>query len=155
MATKTGKKTGGRQKGTPNKKTQLQQEAINKAVEEHGDPFEVLLLIAHGKWEELGVNLEPWQKNSLDTLELRRASAEKACKYIHPQKRALEVKTGVEHTHNHKIGPGFYEQMIDYQEKTKQIKNINGEVIPNKGEVDVSSEIQETTQENSTHSENG
>lgn len=57
-----------------------------KAEELSIDPFEVLLMFAGGKWQELGYNrpedISPG---------LRAKCASDACKYLYPQLRAVEV----------------------------------------------------------------
>lgn len=61
----------GRRKGTPNKATQT----LEDKCREYGvDPFEVLLQLCSS--EDEGVRL---------------GAAKEACKYIHPQRKALEV----------------------------------------------------------------
>lgn len=72
-------KTGGRQKGTPNKDTsQLAQLAQQLDV----DPFEILLLFASGDFMSLGINEV--------TPDQRLKAATEACTYLHPKRKALE-----------------------------------------------------------------
>lgn len=78
-------KTGGRKKGTPNKKT-LPLLARAKALKV--DPFEILLLFAMGKWKRLGY------KENVLTPENRLKAASEACQYLHPKRKALEVSDG-------------------------------------------------------------
>lgn len=98
MANKDGSKSGGRAKGTPNK------EAINaQAIAEKlgCDPFEVLLLFAMGDWAELGydeaervVSRGKYGDIVEDTIPpaLRARAASEACKYLYPQRKAMELK---------------------------------------------------------------
>jgi hypothetical protein len=96
---KDGKKTGGRQKGTPNK---LKAGPKLLAMELGIDPFEVLLKFAANDWKGLGYS-SPEVIKGYDakgnpllaeriTAEIRRSAAADACKYIHPQLKAVESK---------------------------------------------------------------
>lgn len=86
---------GGRQKGTPNKKVSPLR---GKALELGIDPFEVLLLFAKGDWKALGYPSEfdkkvsqgkEYQERVIDPSD-RVNAAKEACKYIHPQLKAVE-----------------------------------------------------------------
>ncbi len=57
-----------------------------KAEELAIDPFEVLLMFAGGKWQELGYN-----RPEDISAGLRAKCASDACKYLYPQLRAVEV----------------------------------------------------------------
>lgn len=96
MATKDGQKTGGRQKGTPNKDgVPLMQKAQELGI----DPFEVLLRFAAGDWKTLGYDAEKfvagvneygsWEKHTIDPA-VRMKAASEACNYLFPKKKAIE-----------------------------------------------------------------
>ncbi len=90
---------GGRKKGTPNKKGQA---LADKAASMGIDPFEVVLLYAKGDWKSLGYDSSVYVKESADgsttTLgyvispELRAKCAQDACQYLHPKRKAIEIK---------------------------------------------------------------
>lgn len=98
MATESKKpKHRGRAKGTPNKRTQ---HLLDKAEELGVDPFEVVLLFAKGDWRALGYKSEYQEKSAgggatykelTITPELRQKSAADACKYLYPQRKAVDV----------------------------------------------------------------
>ncbi len=81
MATR--QKTGGRQPNTPNKKTI---EAQDKADKLGIDPFELLLYYAKRDHKKLGYK-------SIDEIspELAASSASKACEYLLPKRKSVEV----------------------------------------------------------------
>lgn len=94
MSTKV--KTGGRTKGTPNKKTQ---ELIDKAKELGIDPYEILLFIAGNKWKELGYD-EPTKlvpcgdgTMAVERIEMshRLMAAKEACQYMFAKRKAVEL----------------------------------------------------------------
>lgn len=96
------KKVGGRQKGTPNKRTKLVEET---AARLGVDPFEVLCLFAMGNWEKLGYEAEMFFMEKPDgavkagyviTPEMRLKAAQEACKYLFSQKKAVEHSTSDE-----------------------------------------------------------
>jgi hypothetical protein len=76
--TKGHPKAGGRQKGTPNKRTQ---DLMEKCVQFGVDPFEVLLDIA---------------RNS-DKEENRAMAAKELCQYIYPKRKAIEITGSIDH----------------------------------------------------------
>ncbi len=81
MAGIPGQRIGGRQKGTPNKKTvQLKERAQRLGF----DPFEMLLRVAKGDWQGL-------ELDGPISIELRVRAACEACKYLYPQRKAIEV----------------------------------------------------------------
>lgn len=88
----------GRKAGTPNKKTQ----ELHELAEKLGvSPFEILLLVAKGDWKTLGIPLIEIkkdgfiieQKNPIIDIETRVQAAKEACKYLHPQRKAVELST--------------------------------------------------------------
>jgi len=84
MATKSGKKTGGRVKGTPNKKTQILQDFLDNA---NCKPEQVLADICNGKtFTIMGDALEP-------TIDQRAAAAKELMQYIHAKRKAVEHTT--------------------------------------------------------------
>lgn len=90
---------GGRQKGTPNKKTVEIQERVKKFMEQMGvknfDPLMALAGIAVDKATPLKLKVE---------------ALKEIAQYMHPKRRAVEV-TG--------------EQTINIQEKEKKIKELD------------------------------
>lgn len=74
-------KTGGRKKGTPNKKTLI---ASDKLEELGVDPLEILATIASGKPLEGTADLP--------TLDQRKQAAEKLMPYIYPTLKSIEHK---------------------------------------------------------------
>ncbi len=95
-------KTGGRQKGTPNKGN-INAQAI--ADELGVDPFKILVQFAAGDWEGLGYESEVYIVEKEDSdgnvkgmkltyvipPELRAKCSQEACKYLYPQRKALEL----------------------------------------------------------------
>lgn len=88
----------GRKKGTPNKKSIS---LIEKAEDYGVDPFEILLMYAKGDWQGLGYDDrsetrysksgEPYYVMNITTEHRLRAASE-ACQYLHPKRKALEIK---------------------------------------------------------------
>jgi hypothetical protein len=91
-------RTGGRQKGTPNKKTQ---EANELAQKLGVDPFAILLHFSAGNWKALGYKSqtevrysqagEPYEVLVIQP-DMRISAAKEAVKYIRPQLKAIEHK---------------------------------------------------------------
>lgn len=117
MAARKGhKKSGGRAKGTPNKKVGV---LVEKCEELGCDPFEILLLFAKGDWEGLGY--ESGEKvisvtkegheifGDVISPETRAKCAKEACEYIHPKRKAIEISNDGEN--------GFRVVIEDYQTK--------------------------------------
>lgn len=90
----------GRKKGTLNKSTQTLEEKC-KAL--GCDPFEILVRFAMGDWKGLGYgamyrvigmtrgdNPEPIEELTIEP-GLRQKAAAEAAKYLHPQRKAIEV----------------------------------------------------------------
>ncbi len=106
-------KTGGREKGTVNKKTA---DLLEKCEELGCDPFEVLLHFTKGDWESLGYEKptvtkytkdgSTWEEDVIPP-ELRMNAAKEACKYIYPQRKAVE----------HTSEQGLLIRLEDYLEK--------------------------------------
>lgn len=97
-----GAKFGGRQKGTPNKATAAAQEV---AARLGVDPFEVLLLFAKEDWKALGYEAREKERFNaagsttfefIISPELRQRAAEKACEYLRPKLKAMEVSINPE-----------------------------------------------------------
>jgi len=89
-------KAGGRQKGTPNKKTN---ELFEIADRIGVNPFEVMCMFAAKDWKGLGYSSEYETKVTKDggTLEVERIgpdlrihAAKEAAKYLYPQRKAVE-----------------------------------------------------------------
>ncbi len=65
------------------------------------DPFEVVLLYAKGDWKSLGYEAECYFAEKPDgavkmgyviSPELRAKCAQDACQYLHPKRKAIEIK---------------------------------------------------------------
>lgn len=92
-----GVKTGGRQKGTPNKDTQ----ELKEIAERLGvNPFEVMLLFAKGDWQALGYKNEMYVSSEGDkstsykyTIDpaTRAKMASDACQFMYPKRKSIEV----------------------------------------------------------------
>lgn len=86
----------GRKKGTPNRKT-IEAQAIADRLKV--DPFELLLLYAKRDWKRLGYKSEVTIKYIGDNIveepvispELAASSASKACEYLLPKRKSVEV----------------------------------------------------------------
>lgn len=109
-------KRGGRQKGTPNKKSW---DASAMAEELGINPFKILLHFAAGNWKELGYDKAERPMSSgegiyyVDVIspELRERAAEKASEYLLPKRKALELSNG-------EGGEGIFKVIIeDYSAK--------------------------------------
>lgn len=114
MANTTGKRFGGRAKGTPNKQTQ---DLFEIAERLECNPFEILLLFAKGDFETLG--LKEWTYKTFGEYtteeltispELRQKSAKDACEYLFPKRKAIE--------HTGKDG----EKLFQYEDYLKTLK---------------------------------
>lgn len=91
MAGKGQPKSGGRQKGTPNKSTRELHELAEKL---NVKPFEVLLHYASGNWKALGMAKKV--KTDPDPViddNLRIRAAAEACEYLYPKRKAIEHST--------------------------------------------------------------
>lgn len=87
MASKDGKKTGGRKKGTPNKFTQ----DLHELAQEMGvNPFEVLLNFAKGDYKALRLPETTAFGSPTIPPELRQKAAKDACEYLFPKRKAIE-----------------------------------------------------------------
>lgn len=93
-------KTGGRQKGSLNKRT-LQVEEL--AARFKLDPFEILLMIACADWKALGYENECYFKEGpageikmgyVISPEMRLHAAKEAAKYLYSQKQSVALSTG-------------------------------------------------------------
>lgn len=90
-------KTGGRKKGSINKKSR----ELKEIAEDLGvDPFEVLLHFAKGDYKALGYaetvtkyvqGGESYEEPTISP-ELRQKSAKDACEYLHPKLKSIELK---------------------------------------------------------------
>lgn len=97
-----GQKTGGRIPGTPNRRTF---DASKIAEELGGDPFQILMHFAMNKWKELGYESEKKEilsaKGSICKVDRiseadRINAAKEACKYLYPQRKAIDHTSGGE-----------------------------------------------------------
>lgn len=101
MGAPGGPKTGGRVKGTPNKRT------LATRIDAHGvaetlncNPFEVILYFVQGNWRALGYEAptktlytadgNPYEVDVI-TPEMRLSAAKEATQYLIPKKKALEI----------------------------------------------------------------
>lgn len=96
MAVPKGQRYGGRQAGTPNRKTQELHELMDKVG---CNPFEILILFAKGDYEALGYPkyfFKQIGENVIEELsispELRQKSAKDACEYLFSKRKAIEHK---------------------------------------------------------------
>lgn len=118
----SGTKTGGRQKGTPNKRST---KAMKLAEELGVDPLKVILLFVKGDWEALGLD-EFEMKVTKDgsfpvrtiTADMRLNAARDAAKYIYPQLKALELSVDSDEDDPQQI-TGI---RIDLEERKRAIK---------------------------------
>lgn len=97
MANATGKKFGGRTKGTPNKDTQELQEICKRLK---CSPFEVTILFAMGDWRTLGYTAEKYVSSESEkattykyTIDpsVRAKCASDACQYLYAKRKAVEM----------------------------------------------------------------
>lgn len=88
----------GRPKGAKNRRT-LAVDEIAARFEK--DPLEILLMFAHRDWKALGYKSGQMKKITKDGVavwvdvispELQQVSAKDAAKFIHPQKKAIDVR---------------------------------------------------------------
>lgn len=102
MATKDGQKTGGRQKGVPNKKTQI----IESILEElNCDPIKILAAVANGEPLKARIGVGELSKKApgcedgdddfvegdvIPTLDQRISAAKELCQYVYPKRKAIE-----------------------------------------------------------------
>lgn len=114
MESKRGK---GRPKGSPNKGSLN----VKEIAERLGiDPFECLLKFCAGDWKALGYKKEKYihnvneygsyEKYTIDPA-VRAKCVQEACKYLHPQRKAIEHSTDQEN--------GFKVIVMDYLSKDK------------------------------------
>lgn len=94
-----GKKTGGRAKGTVNKRTQLVEDIAAKF---DIDPFEVLMMVAAGDWEGLGFDAASKISYTSAGIEFeepnikltdRVQAAKEASKYLYSQKQSVALSS--------------------------------------------------------------
>lgn len=93
-----GKKTGGRQKGSPNKVNGLARDLAEKLGI---NPLEILLYFAAGDWESLGypgpilLKITADGAHEMDRIsaEMRKSAASDASKYLYPMQKAVELKS--------------------------------------------------------------
>lgn len=107
-------KTGGRQKGTLNKNTC---DAADIAARLGVHPFEVICHTVAGNWKALGYKTAQVEQCTPDggvllkdriSLDMRLKAAIEACKYLHSQLKAVEIKQDAEQA-------GFKVVIEDYQ----------------------------------------
>lgn len=97
MATKEGQKTGGRQKGTPNKKTQVIEEILENL---NCRPIEILAAVANGDPLKARIGVAELEDDFLEgpvlpTLDQRIAAAKELCQYVYPKRKAIEHSGGI------------------------------------------------------------
>jgi hypothetical protein len=122
-------KSGGRQKGTPNKKTQ---DLLNKAEELGVDPFEILLFYAKRDWEALGFESPEIEKAGKDgqvfyedriTAKMQMDAASEACQYLFPKRKAVEHDIKGDQSHTHKFEPEVLDILSDYKDLISKALN--------------------------------
>jgi hypothetical protein len=119
-----GKKTGGRSKGTPNKKT-FDAQAL---AERMGiDPLELLLNFAMGDWKALGYDSSIQTKLvgetaiSEDTIpvSIRAQAAKEAAQYLYPKRKAIE--------HTGKDGTDlFIDRIMNAKRRIEEVDDAKG-----------------------------
>lgn len=102
MATKDGVKTGGRQKGVPNKKTQIIESILDEL---NCDPIKILAAVANGEQMRARIGVGELSKKApgredgdddfiegdvIPTLDQRIAAAKELCNYVYPKRKAIE-----------------------------------------------------------------
>lgn len=102
MGPPKGVRVAGRQKGTPNKKTQ---DLLDKANELGVDPFEVVLFYAKRDWKALGFSSETitrcakggetFEEDRI-TAKMQLDAATDACQYLYPKRKAVELSSDPE-----------------------------------------------------------
>lgn len=112
-----------RPRGIPNYKTLPLLELAEKLKV---NPFEILLNFAKGDWEALGYDNSVYVKESSDgktttlgytiTPEVRAKAAIEACKYLFPQKKAIQIDSNV--TLNNPF------QSLTLEEKIEKAKEV-------------------------------
>lgn len=125
---KSGNKTGGRQKGTANKKTQQLEDLAKKL---NVDPFEIMLNFAKGDYAALGYEKErvvgytkhgdPIKEESIPP-KLRQDSAKEVCGYLYPKRKAIE-HSGVDGA------PIQYETLENYLKRTASETPSNSDSV--------------------------
>lgn len=115
----------GSRKGVPNKKALPLLELAEKLK---CNPFEVLIHFAKGDWEALGYDNSVYVRESKDgnsttlgytiTPEVRAKAAMEACKYLFPQKKALQIDANSTIT----IKNPFHEMSLE--EKIERAKEV-------------------------------
>lgn len=114
----------GSRKGIPNKDTR---ELLQKAFDLDVDPFEILLLYAKRDWVGLGYPSERIKKMTMSgevvevdviSPELQLSAAEKACAYLYPKRKSVEVSAH---------GNGLLETLmaLDPEERKRRIADYN------------------------------
>lgn len=88
-----GMRLGGRQKGTPNKRSA---EVAAIAARLKCDPFEIICLFAKGDTKALGFKPDGLGKFPALDSDLRLRAATEAARYLHAQRKAIEHTTGEE-----------------------------------------------------------
>ncbi len=114
---------GGRQKGTPNKRT-FDARALAEKI--GVDPLEVLLMAAKRDWKGLGYKSSFTKKLSntgaaikVDTIDpyLQIQAAKEAAKFLYPSLKAIEIKGS-------ETNPLEFYLMMDSDERMKRLKDI-------------------------------
>lgn len=129
-----GKKTGGRSKGIPNKKSQS---LIELCESLDVRPFEILLNFAKADWEALGYSFstrtirtksgESFEEDII-TPDMRVNAAKEVCQYLYPKRKSLE--------HSGNLDPKIIEAAEDIAGMNKQekIQTLEDELRKLKGE---------------------
>ena len=97
-------KTGGRTKGTPNKRSQ---EVHNLAAKHNVNPFEILLLFAKGDADALGFNKDKGRKYEDEegeeieikdifiSMDMQLSAAKEACTYLYSKQKAITLNATI------------------------------------------------------------
>lgn len=111
-------KTGGRVKGTKNKRIDARELAEKIGV----DPLEVLMRFAKGDFS--GYDFDPEEITPLVII----TAAKEATKYIYATQKAVEISGSVGHTHQIGTHDRYIESLYN-QIENKEPQEIQGEII--------------------------
>lgn len=110
-------KTGGRVKGARNR---ANMHLMQIAHRNKCNPFEILLHFAKGDWQALGYSSPVVDKGNYEedviTPLMRLKAALEACKYLHPQKKSIEIEEELTPEEQNFLNM-FRERMAEYAAK--------------------------------------
>lgn len=124
-------RSGGRKKGVANFKTLQVQELADKLG---CNPFEILINFAKGDFKALGYENELYFKETANgevkagyviSPEIRAKCALEACKYLYPQRKAIEVDATI--TTNNPFAKMTTEEKIEKAKEVQELLLIQGQ----------------------------